>query len=84
MLYIYTLIVSRIDNKGFCFPRLSMFKKDLNTTSDNRIIDAIDKLKELGLIDFAKAGIIRDAKGRIYNANNIYVTTYTENYSENS
>jgi len=82
MLYIYTLIVSRIDEKGFCFPRRETFKRDMQIESNKRIQDAIVKLKELGLIEFAKAGIIRDAKGRIYNANNIYVTTYTENYSE--
>ncbi len=82
MLYIYTLIVSRIDGKGFCFPRLSMFKKDLSTTSDNRIINAIDKLKELDLIDYANCGIVKDVKGRIFQGNNIYVTTYTKNYSE--
>lgn len=82
MLYIYTLIVSRIDDKRFCFPRRETFKKDMQIKSNKRVQDAIDKLKELGLIDFAKAGIIRDAKGRIYNANNIYVTTYTENYRE--
>lgn len=90
MLYIYTLIVSRIDEKGYCFPRIETFKKDMQIIDDdentipnnNRIIDARNKLKELGLIDFAKAGIIKDAKGRIYNANNIYVTTYTENYRE--
>jgi len=81
MLYVYTLIVSRIDDKRFCFPRRKTFKKDMQIKSNKRVQDAIDKLKELGLIDFAKAGIIRDAKGRIYNANNVYVTTYTENYS---
>lgn len=82
MLYIYTLIVSRIDEKGFCFPRRETFKKDMQIKSNKRVQDAIDKLKELNLIDYAKAGIIRDKKGRIYNANNIYVTTYTKNYKE--
>jgi hypothetical protein len=81
LLYIYVLIVSRIDDKGYCFPRYDTFERDLQTTSRNRIINAIQILKDIDLIDFANVGVIKDSK-KIYQANNIYVTTITEGYKE--
>lgn len=83
LLYIYTIIASWIGINGreYCFPTRDQFKMDIQTKSNKRIEDNICKLKELGLIDYANAGVIR-SDSRVYQANNIYVLTTDCNYKE--
>lgn len=83
LLYIYTVIVSwiGIKDRQYCFPTREQLKMDIQTKSNKRIEDSICKLKELGLIDFANAGVIR-SDSRVYQANNIYVLTTDCNYKE--
>lgn len=81
LLYIYVVIVSwiGIKDKQYCFPTRDQLKMDIQTKSSKRIEDCICKLKELGLIDYANAGVVRN-DGKIYQANNIYVLTNNIDY----
>lgn len=83
LLYIYTIIVSwiGINDRQYSFPTRDQFKNDLKTKSNKRIEDSIYKLKELGLIDFGNAGIVKN-NNKIYQANNIYVVAANEGYKE--
>lgn len=83
LLYIYTIIVSWIGINGrqYCFPTRDQFKDDLQIKSNQRITSAVYKLKELGLIDFDNVGVVRN-DSKIYQSNNIYVLTSTDNYKE--
>lgn len=84
MLYVYVIICSWIGIKDryYSFPRIDDFKRDINTTSNKRIISAIQQLKELGLIDYGNAGTIKN-DNNIFQANNIYVLTVEDNYKDN-
>lgn len=83
MLYVYVIICSWIGASGrqYCFPKLEDFKKDIGTTSNKRIVNAIQKLKELGLIDYKNIGVVK-GDGKIYQSNNVYVLTATKNYQK--
>lgn len=81
MLFIYTIIASRIDDKGYCYPSFASFRQDLQTTSDNRINDALELLKELGLIDYDNVGQIL-INGQVTQANNIYVLCNSKDYKQ--
>lgn len=83
LLYIYTIIVSWIGINGreYCFPTRDQFKMDIQTKSNKRIEGCICKLKELGLIDYANAGVVK-SDNNIYQANNIYVLTSNKDYKE--
>ena len=83
LLYLYSVIVSWIGINGrqYCFPRREQLKDDIQTTSNQRIIDGIKQLKKLGLIDYASAGIVKN-DNKFYQVNNVYVVTYLENYQE--
>lgn len=72
MLLLYCNIASRIDDKGYCYPSFASFKADLQTTSDNRINDALELLKECKLIDYDNVGQVL-IDGQVTQANNIYV-----------
>lgn len=79
MLFLYIDIESRIDNKGYCYPSFEIFMKDLNTTSHNRINNALKKLKELKLIDYNNIGQ-KIINNKVVQSNNIYVSCINPNY----
>lgn len=81
MLFLYCDIASRIDDKGYCFPSYESFKADLNTTSDNRIDNALVALKEYGLIDYDNVGQIK-IDNRITQGNNVYVLCVDQDHKE--
>lgn len=82
MLYLYTIIEHRKYDKDFCYARRKTFKDDMQIKSNARVQNGLNKLKKYELIDFDNAGVVKDQKGRIFQANNIYVTTYTEGYED--
>ncbi|MSS43774.1 hypothetical protein FYJ27_08540 [Anaerosalibacter bizertensis] len=81
MLFLYTDIASWIDSKGYCYVPYEYMKKDLNTTSDNRISDALQKLKDNKLIDYDRIGQVL-IDGKIQEGNSIYVLCCQEKYKD--
>lgn len=83
MLYVYVVICSWIgvNDRSYCFPKTEDFKRDINTKSHLRITNSIQQLKKLGLIDYENVGVVR-AGDKVYQANNIYVLTLTDNYKD--
>ena len=81
MLFLYCDIVSRIDSKGYCFPSFESFKMDLNTTSDNRINDALKLLQNNNLIAYGNVGQIL-VDGKVQQGNNVYVLCCQEGYKD--
>ena len=79
MLYIYIIIASWIDDKGYCYPPYRYIKEDISTTSDNRINNALVLLKERKLIDYENVGQIL-VENKVKQGNNVYVTCISSNY----
>ena len=79
MLYIYVVIASWIDDKGYCYPPYKYMKEDISTTSDNRINSALVLLKEHGLIDYDNVGQIL-VENKVKQGNNVYVICVNSNY----
>ena len=81
MLFLYTDIASRIDVKGYCYPSFESFKADLGSTSDNRINDALELLKENSLIYYDNVGQIAIG-GQVTQGNNVYVLCCQKGYKD--
>lgn len=81
MLFLYVDIASRIDTKGYCYPSFLSFKSDINTTSDSRINDSLQMLKEFELIDYDNVGQIAIG-GQVTQGNNVYVLCCQEGYKD--
>ncbi len=81
MLFLYVDIASWIDTKRYCYTSYFYFKKDLGTTSDNRINETLTLLKDNHIIDYENVGQVL-IDGKIQQGNNIYVLCSDENYKE--
>lgn len=81
MLFLYCDIASWIDLKGYCYTSFEYFRRDINTTSDNRINDALQTLNQHMLIDYKNVGQII-SEGSVEQGNNVYVLCCNEDYKE--
>lgn len=80
MLYLFTILVSRIDDKNYCYPSYASLKRDLKTSSDTTITDNLNRLRELKLIEYENCGTIITESKEITQSNNIYVRCITNNH----
>lgn len=82
MLFLYCDIASWIDSKGYCYTPYYYFKQDLGgVKNDNRINDALRKLKTNNLIDYSNIGEV-EINGQVTQGNNVYVLCCQEDYKD--